>query len=215
MITEREKNMKDYEALSRAHFDAQASEYDARDTYYYSRNGKISCRDIAALLKTREYSTLLDVGCGTGFLIDLLAGQKEAEYIGLDLSEKMVEAAREKGIRGARFLTGSADRLPFADGSMDVVTCSQSFHHYPYPEKAMQEACRVLKKGGVYVLSDTGIGGIGGWIDNHILFRLARSGDCHTTNRHGIAKMMAASGFEVTDSRQIQGFIYTVTGRKA
>ena len=59
-----------------------------------------------------------------------------------------------------------------------------------------------------------GIGGVGGWIDNHILFRLARSGDCHTTNRHGIARMMEKAGFTVTESRQIQGMIYTVTGRK-
>jgi hypothetical protein len=78
----------------------------------------------------------------------------------------------------------------------------------------MQEAKRVLRPGGLYILSDTGIGGIGAWIDNHILFKLARSGDCHTTNRKGIEKLMEAAGFVVTDSRQIQGMIYTVTGKK-
>ena len=46
--------MKDYEALSRAHFDKQAAEYDQRDTVYYSREGKISCRDIAGMLKDRS-----------------------------------------------------------------------------------------------------------------------------------------------------------------
>lgn len=51
-------------------------------------------------------------------------------------------------------------------------------------------------------------------IDNHILFKLAKSGDCHTTNRKGIEKMMRNVGFTVTDSRQIQGMIYTVTGKK-
>ena len=78
----------------------------------------------------------------------------------------------------------------------------------------MAEALRVLKKGGLYILSDTGVGGLGGWIDNHILFRLSRSGDCHTTNRQGIARMMEKAGFTVTQARQVQGFIYTVTGRK-
>ncbi len=43
--------MKDYEALSKKHFDGQAADYDRRDTYYYSRNGKISCRDIAGQIK--------------------------------------------------------------------------------------------------------------------------------------------------------------------
>ncbi len=206
--------MKDYEALSRKHFDGQAAEYDRRDTYSYSQNGKISCRDIAQRIQGVPYEALLDVGCGTGFLIDMLAGQRKARYCGLDLSEGMIRMAKGKGIPGAEFVSGSADKLPYPDKSFDIVTCSQSFHHYPYPEKAMREAMRVLKPGGLYILSDTGIGGLGAWIDNHILFKLARSGDCHTTNRKGIEKMMASVGFTVTDSRQIKGMIYTVTGKK-
>ena len=206
--------MKDYEALSRKHFDRQAAEYDARDTVYYSREGKISCRDMAAQLRDVPYEALLDVGCGTGFLIDLLAKQHPARSTGLDLSPDMIRMAKGKRIEGAQFVVGTADRLPFPDAGFDIVTCSQSFHHYPYPEKAMAEALRVLKPGGLYILSDTGICGIGGWIDNHILFRLARSGDCHTTNRHGIARMMEKAGFTVTESRQIRSMIYTVTGRK-
>ena len=206
--------MKDFETLSRKHFDRQAAEYDQRDTYYYSQNGKISCRDIAEQIKGIPCEALLDVGCGTGFLIDLLAGQRKARYCGLDLSDEMIRVANGKTIPGAEFVSGSADKLPWPDESFDIVTCSQSFHHYPYPEKAMREAWRVLKSGGLYILSDTGIGGVGAWIDNHILFKLARSGDCHTTNRKGIEKMMVGAGFTVVDSRQIKGMIYTVTGKK-
>ena len=206
--------MKDYEALSRKHFDGQAAEYDQRDTYYYSQNGKISCRDIAEQIKGIPYEALLDVGCGTGFLIDMLAKRKPARYCGVDLSDEMIRVAKGKGIRGAEFTAGSADKLPYPDETFDIVACSQSFHHYPYPEKAMREAKRVLKRGGLYILSDTGIGGIGAWIDNHILFKLAKSGDCHTTNRKGIEKMMASTGFTIVDSRQIKGMIYTVTGKK-
>ena len=206
--------MKDYEALSKKHFDGQAAEYDQRDTYYYSRNGKISCQDIVEQIRGLSYDSLLDVGCGTGFLIDQLTKRKAARYCGVDLSDEMIRVAKGKEIRGAQFLVGSADRLPYPDESFDIVTCSQSFHHYPYPEKAMQEAKRVLKPGGLYILSDTGIGGIGAWIDNHILFKLAKSGDCHTTNRKGIERMMAGAGFTIADSRQIKGMIYTVTGKK-
>ncbi len=206
--------MKDYEALSKKHFDGQAAEYDQRDTYFYSQNGKISCRDIAQQIRTVPYEALLDVGCGTGFLLDLLVMQKAARYSGLDLSEEMIRVAKGKAIPGAEFVAGSADKLPYPDESFDIVACSQSFHHYPYPEKAMREAKRVLKPGGLYILSDTGIGGIGAWIDNHILFKLMKSGDCHTTNRKGIEKMMAGAGFTIVDSRQIKGMIYTVTGEK-
>ena len=160
------------------------------------------------------YEALLDVGCGTGFLIDILATRKPARYCGMDLSDGMIRVAKSKKIPDAEFTVGSADRLPYPDESFDIVACSQSFHHYPYPEKAMLEAKRVLKPGGLYILSDTGIGGVGAWIDNHILFKLMKSGDCHTTNRKGIEKMMAGAGFTVVDSRQIRGMIYTVTGKK-
>lgn len=72
--------------------------------------------------------------------------------------------------------------------TFDIVTCSQSFHHYPHPEKAMLEAKRVLKPGGLYILFDPGIGGISAWIDNHILFKLVKSGDCHTKTAKGLRK---------------------------
>ena len=206
--------MKDYEELSKKHFDGQAAEYDQRDTYYYSRNGKISCRDIAGQIKELPYESLLDVGCGTGFLMELLIKQRPAHYCGADLSDEMIRVAKEKRIDGAEFVVSSADKLPYPDETFDIVTCSQSFHHYPYPEKAMLEAKRVLKPGGLYILSDTGIGGIGAWIDNHILFKMMKSGDCHTTNRKGIETLMETAGFAVTDSRQIHGMIYTVTGKK-
>ncbi len=206
--------MKDYEALSRRHFDEQAAVYDQRDTIYYSKEGKIRCRDIAARIREIPYDALLDVGCGTGFLIDLLTKQRPARYMGVDLSSEMIRVAKGKQVTGAEFVVASADKLPCQDQSFDIVTCSQSFHHYPYPEKAMAEAYRVLKPGGLYILSDTGIGGIGGWLDNHVFFKLAKSGDCHTTNRKGISKMMEKVGFKVLESRQIKAMIYTVTGKK-
>ena len=83
----------------------------------------------------------------------------------------------------------------------------------PGKKQGHTAAC-VLKESGLYILSDTGVGGLGAFIDNHILFPLARSGDCHTTNRKGIARMMEKTGFRVRECRQIQGFIYTVTDVK-
>ena len=206
--------MKNYEALSRKHFDSQASEYDARETAYYSKFPKISCRDVADRLRSISYEKLLDVGCGTGYLFELLLAQREAEYHGLDLSSEMLKMAEAKFNGSVALVEGSADRLPYADDSFDVVTCIQSFHHYPDPDKAMQEAFRVLKPEGLYILSDTGVGGIGGWFDNHILFPLMKSGDHHTENRHGIARRMEKNGFTVLEKQQVKGFIYTVIGRK-
>ena len=204
----------DYERLSREHFDRQAPEYDQRDTWYYSREGKISCRDVARRLNNTRYSRLLDVGCGTGYLFELLKVPEGAELIGLDLSPRMIAMAKVKNIPGAAFIEGTANHLPFADDSFDVVVCSQSFHHYPYQTEALAEARRVLKPGGLYILADTGLGGLGGWFDNHILFKLLRSGDCKIRNRFGIEKMMRKNGFEVLESYNLTWMIYTVVARK-
>ena len=206
--------MKDYEALSRKHFDFQAREYDARETPYYSKFPKMSCRDVAGRLQSISYEKLLDVGCGTGYLFELLLPQRKAEYHGLDISPEMLKVAAEKFDGSVTLVEGFADRLPYTDDNFDVVTCIQSFHHYPEPDKAMREVFRVLKPGGLYFLSDTGVGGIGGWVDNHILFPLMKSGDHHTENRHGIARRMEKNGFTVMESRQLKGFVYTVIGRK-
>ena len=206
--------MKDYELLSQKHFDRQAKIYDQKNNIYYSGPAKISCADVLQRLETLSYTSLLDVGCGTGYLLDFLARRKKANYCGLDLSQGMLSVARSKNIPGVCFVQGSAECLPFPTESFDVLTCIQSFHHYPHPNRAMQEAFRVLKPGGIYLLSDTGVGGFAGWIDNHLIFPLMNSGDCHTENRREICRRMRQNGFTVLDDHQVKGFIYTVTARK-
>lgn len=206
--------MKDYVQASRAHFNRQAAQYDQNTSVYYSGPAKCSGEDAIRELLAHPYQTLLDVGCGTGWLLNRLARVHPAEYHGLDVSENMLAVAEEKHIPGAVFVQGVADRLPYADNSFDVVTCIQSFHHYPDPDRAMREVLRVLKPGGLYLLSDTGVGGLAGWIDNHILFRFLNSGDCHVENRRGIARRMAKNGFVDIQGRQLKRFIYTVTAHK-
>ena len=206
--------MKDYEKLSREHFNRQAAGYDRNRSVGWSGPAKISCAHAAAWLEGRTYRDLLDVGCGTGWLIALLAAKKPARYCGVDLAEEMVRMAREKEIPGAEFTVGSAMELPYPDGSFQVVTCIQSFHHYPRPDRAMEEAFRVLAPGGIYLLSDTGVGGLAAWVDNHLIFPLMNTGDCHTDNKDGISRRMERAGFRVMEKRQLKGFIYTVVGRK-
>ena len=206
--------MKDYIEESRVHFNKQASQYDENTSNYYSGPAKISCKDIENYLKNIEYLKLLDVGCGTGWLLDNLSKQRPVEYYGIDISENMLEKAKSKQIKGAEFTLGKSHKLPYADETFDIVTCVQSFHHYQNQEESMKEAYRVLKNGGLYIISDTGIGGIGGWFDNNILFKILKSGDYRTTNSKGITKQMLNNGFEVIRTQKLASLIYTVVGQK-
>ena len=206
--------MKDYEKLSKIHFDTQAADYDAKNTALYSKYPKISCHDVAQRLKNVPYQSLLDIGCGTGFLFEQLQRVKAADYYGLDLSPEMLRVARAKFGDTVTFTVGSSDELPFSDNSFDVVTCVQSFHHYPYPEKAMSEAYRVLKPGGLYILSDTGMGGPVKWFYNSILPKIANAGDYAMYGREDIRRLMEKSGFCDCMAYKVRKYIYTVIGRK-
>ena len=208
------KSMRDFEKMSKRHFDAQAKEYDEKETVYYSKFPKVSCRDVAKKLENHNYENLLDVGCGTGFLIELLKKQKDAQYHGLDLSPEMIKVSKSKFDESVNLVVGTADALPYDDNSFDVVCCVQSFHHYPYPEKAMEEAYRVLKPGGLYILSDTGCSGIAKHFDNFVFRHFMKSGDYAAYSRKDIEKLMEKKGFSVISSEKVSGFIFTVTGKK-
>lgn len=206
--------MIDYEKLSKEHFNKQAPVYDSNNSWYYSKEGKISSYFIRDYLKNLNFDKLLDVGCGTAFLIDLLSKEHDANFYGLDLSDKMIEIAKSKNIKNVEFVVGKSNELPYEDNAFDIVVCSQSFHHYPYQDEAVDEVYRVLKKGGLYILSDSGLGGFSAWFDNNILFKLLRSGDCKITDRKGIEKILKNHNFAITESIQMSFMIYCVIGKK-
>lgn len=101
---------------------------------------------------------VLDMGCGAGHTA-IAAARKAREVIGLDLTPEMVERATrlaaERGVANVTFQVGNVMGLPFDDASFDVVTSRVSAHHYLDPTKALAEAARVLKPGGLFLLSDT------------------------------------------------------------
>lgn len=110
--------------------------------------------------------TILDLGTGTGSVLATLAKtHPKANLTGFDASKRMLAEAskkltrlRQKGIASAaaRLVVGDAKSLPFADGAFDVVTASLFFHEVP-PDcraRALDEAVRVLKPGGLMVILD-------------------------------------------------------------
>lgn len=208
---------KDFVELSKEWFNKQAPVYDETNTILYSKYGKISCENIFEFLKDKEYKKLLDIGCGTGYLIDMLSKEYEAEFTGLDLSPEMIKQANSKNIKNAKFVEGRSDAIPFDDNTFNIVTCSQSFHHYPDTDKAMQEAKRVLKPGGLYILSDTGVGPfkmLGVKIDDFIYRHFSNTGDCNVSYMEKTIKDMERNGFMIVKAEKLTTFIYTVIGKK-
>ncbi len=105
-------------------------------------------------LNKSEASNLLDIGCGTG--ISTLAWQGFAnQIIGVDPSADMIELATKKTYdpKRVKFINGFSHDIPISSYSIDLVTCSQSFH-WMEPESTLNEIHRVLIPSGVLVIYD-------------------------------------------------------------
>src|SRR5690606_37468418 len=95
--------------------------------------------------------TLLDIGTGTGRILELF-GPRIRQGIGIDMSREMLAIARARldaaDLKQCQIRHGDIYHLPHAGGSVDVVTIHQVLHFLDEPERALDEATRVLKPGG-------------------------------------------------------------------
>lgn len=91
---------------------------------------------------------ILDVGCGTGGLLDDIQAMGECK--GVDLSEKALAYCREKGLQVQK---GSAEKLPFPDKYFNVVILSDVLEHVRDDRQALAEARRVLTPDGIVIIT--------------------------------------------------------------
>lgn len=89
---------------------------------------------------------LLEVACGPGY-VAAAAAARGARAIGIDFSSVMVEEARRR-YPSIEFQEGDAEQLAFPDASFDAVVLNFGMLHFGRPERALDEAHRVLKIGG-------------------------------------------------------------------
>lgn len=98
---------------------------------------------------------LLDIACGDGGLAALVK-EKYHEIHGVELSDEVIGIAQKKGIK-AIMCDLNNERLPYPDGSFDAVTCLDIIEHVFDPARLIKESYRVLRSGGVLVLSTPNI----------------------------------------------------------
>ena len=151
-----EKNAELLRSRSRAAFDAQAATYDVGMQGEHARRlYPHVLAEVTRAVAGNSAPRLLDLGCGTGALAELmLDALPDARLTCVDLSLRMVEAARSRLRDRADVLLADAERLPFHDASFDAAWCNDSFHHYPEPERAAFQVWRVLAPGGALVVGD-------------------------------------------------------------
>ncbi|XP_069009739.1 putative methyltransferase DDB_G0268948 [Embiotoca jacksoni] len=101
--------------------------------------------------KGQPHVLAVDLGCGTGQNSRLLAPHFK-EVVGIDISEcQLGEARAVPGYPNITYRTGTAEQLPFPDGSVDLLTAASAAHWFD-PSRFLAEASRVLKPGGCMAL---------------------------------------------------------------
>lgn len=98
---------------------------------------------------------MLEVPVGTGVLtMPVYESLPDADISCLDHSPDMMERAKrqagKRGLKNVRFIQGDVGKLPFPDGSLDLVLSLNGFHAFPDKEAAYHEVLRVLKPGGIF-----------------------------------------------------------------
>jgi ubiquinone/menaquinone biosynthesis C-methylase UbiE/DNA-binding transcriptional ArsR family regulator len=142
-------------AAAQAYFRAHAAEWD--------RIRKLHVADAAvedairAALAGKPFRSLLDLGTGTGRMLEMFGPEIE-RGLGLDLSLPMLHLARDRleraGLKNCSVRQGDIYDLPIANDSFDVVILHQVLHFLDDGARAIREAARVLRPGGRLLVVD-------------------------------------------------------------
>lgn len=175
-------------------------------------------------------SRVLDVGCGTGVLTRMLARWPNvASVVGVDPALALLEKARTAAAAMANvsFREGDGRSLPFEDAMFDIVTSDSMLSHVPSPERAVEEAFRVLRAGGCLAVFDgdyaTATVALGDYDPLQVCVD-AMMANSVTDRRimRRLTNVVAACGFEVVSFRSFgfaeianDGYMLTVVDRGA
>jgi ubiquinone/menaquinone biosynthesis C-methylase UbiE len=172
-----------------------AGTYDDRWSFYIEQ----SLRETLKRLPMKPGQRLLDLGCGTGVLLERLAEKYPTLLLhGIDSTQEMLGVARQR-LKGTVCLEQSwAEALPFKDASFDVVVSCNMFHYIRKPVQALQETRRVLKETGLFIVTD--------WCDDYMtckiydwLLRIFDPAHFKVYGRQACYNLLASSRFNLIE----------------
>lgn len=195
------RNQKDFK------FDKRATSYDK------GFEGKFSKRFYDALLSRlalKPAFKVLDVGCGTGYLLQKMSASQAIQGYGIDIEQNMIKIAKEN-CRDMTIETSACDETPFDDNIFDILTACMAYHHFSDKKGFIREAARILKKGGFLYIVDPRFPFPVRKIINGIAWLLNIAGKFFTSQE--IADDFQSAGFALVDVF-CDGIVQVVTLQK-
>jgi methionine biosynthesis protein MetW len=123
-----------------------------------------------ALLKSQKLPKnmrIIEIGCKDGgVLLDVATALNATDIYGVDIDEEALKKAAENGINVQKVDLNS-DSLSFEDGFFDIVLMEEVIEHLANPDNSLQEIYRVLKLGGLFLISTPNLSW---WLNRFILF---------------------------------------------
>ena len=192
---------KKYKDLSIKEFTKAAEVYETDHAGVYNMCKK-DYPDVLDEIEKEPFTDLLDCGCGTAPMLSLLHGKyPNKHYTGIDLTPKMIEAAKAKKMNNVEFVVGDCENVPFKSESFDVIICCQSFHHYPNVQDFFNSVYRVLRPNGRLILRDMTMSlAAVRWFCNHIEMPLAHlfgKGDVRIYGKKDVQKLCSKVGLHM------------------
>jgi len=206
--------------MAERYFTAHADEWDAIRSLYIPETEVEQA--MAALLKDVRLGHLLDIGTGTGRMIEIF-GSKAERITAIDKSPEMLRLARAKLLghddrSGQAPLTektelklGDFNHLPINDGKADSIILHQVLHYAQHPEAVLTEVARVLRQGGILLIADFAAHDREELRRDHAHARLGFSDD-------SMKRWFAAAQIDLVQSRTLDGGALSVkiwVGRKS
>jgi len=203
--------MNDFKTKSRVTFDSQAETYDYK---VYGEHARKLYQPISERLEKIQYDSILDIGCGTGAILKKLLEQNHTiDAYGIDLSSNMIEVAKRKLNGSANLLVGDAENLPYNAHSFDVVMCTDSFHHYPDPDRVIREIYRVLCTRGTLILSDCYQPTVSRFIMN-LFMKYSKEGDIKIYSKNEIERLFHQNNFSTFSWGRVNNTSFIAIGKK-
>lgn len=162
-------------------------------------------RAVMEELKRRDFSTLVDIGCGTGKMLELISESfQEKAICGIDISPGSIKVAKAQLGNKVDLLVGDVDDLPLDEKSVDIALNMHSFHHYPHPSTSLKEMKRIIKDGGYLLMVENDYrplrrlqGNIYNFINRH------HQGDVKMYSTKELTRLIQESGLIIESSKAI------------
>lgn len=162
----------------------------------------VEVEKLVRMVRAGERDRTIDVACGPGTLA-LRVAPKVGWMCGVDLTPAILgrarSTARQEGLENMDFIIGDAQRLPFADRSLDIAITSYALHHMPDAPCAIAEMARVLRPGGrlgiidIFASEDPNVAEM-----NERIERTRDASHTRTQTRSEFEKAFRANGVRVT-----------------